>query len=441
MKPCVINPSSLMMLFVCSIAAAADWPQWLGPERDSVWREEGIVESFPEGGLKVKWRAPVGLGYSGPAVAGGNVYVMDYQLKSGKIENSPGARGKLEGQERVVCFDAKTGEMIWKHAYDRPYELSYPSGPRCTPTVNDGRVYALGGQGDLTCLDAASGDVVWKKDLVKEYDAPTPVWGFAAHPLVDGDLLYCIVGGEGSVAVAFDKKTGKEVWRALSASEQGYCPPTMIEHAGVKQLLIWHPEALSGLNPRTGDVYWSLDLKPAYGMSVTAPRKVGSYLFVSGIGSAGALIKLDDNKPAAEIEWRGKPKDAVYCCNSTPQIVDGVIYGNDCQIGSLMAVRLDNAERLWETFEPTSGGERRASHGTAFIVRQKDRFFLFSETGDLILANLSKEGYHEISRFRVLDPTNECFGRDVVWSHPAFANQSVYARNDKELVCVSLAAE
>jgi outer membrane protein assembly factor BamB len=432
-----------LLLYIIPFGAvtAADWPQWLGPNRESVWQEEGIVDRFPDEGLKVKWRTPVGLGYSGPAVADGKVYVMDYELKSGKVENSPGTRGKLEGQERVVCLDAMTGELVWKHAYDRSYELSYPSGPRCTPTVSDGRVYALGGHGNLTCLDAATGDVVWKKDFVKEYNAPTPIWGFAAHPLVDGDLLYCLVGGQGSVAVAFDKKSGKEVWRALSAAEQGYCPPTMIEHAGVKQLLIWHPESLNALNPRSGEVYWSVDLKPAYGMSVTAPRKVGSYLFASAIGGIGALIKLDDDKPAAEIEWRGKPKDAVYCCSSTPHIVDGVIYGNDCQIGSLMAVRLDNAERLWETFEPTSGGDRRASHGTAFIVRHGDRFFLFSETGDLILANLSKEGYQEISRFHVLDPTNECFGRDVVWSHPAFANKSVYARNDKELVCVSLAVD
>lgn len=433
--------SFLIALYISSSGIAADWPQWLGPERDSVWREKGIVDSFPEAGLKVEWRAAVGLGYSGPAVAGGKVLLMDYQLKTGEIANSPGTRNKLTGQERVVCLDAKSGVVVWKHAYDRPYELSYPSGPRCTPTVDDGLVYALGGHGDLTCLDANSGKVVWKKDLVQAYDAPTPTWGFSAHPLVDGDLLYCIVGGEGSVAVAFDKKTGKEVWRALSSSEQGYCPPTMIEHAGVKQLLIWHPEALNGLDPKTGEVFWSVELKPAYGMSVTAPRKVGSYLFASGIGGIGALVKLDDDKPGAEIEWRGKPKDAVYCCNSTPHIVDGVIYGNDCQIGSLMAVRLENAERLWETFEPTSGGDRRASHGTAFIVRHEDRFFLFSETGDLILANLSKEGYHELSRFHVLDPTNECFGRDVVWSHPAFANRSVYARNDKEIVCVSLAAE
>ena len=172
-----------------------------------------------------------------------------------------------------------------------------------------------------------------------------------------------------------------------------------------------------------------------------SPLAANGHLYLVDQQGFLQTVKLNDDKPGAEIEWRGKPKDAVYGCNSTPQIVDGVIYGNDCQIGSLMAVRLDNAERLWETFQPTSGGDRRASHGTAFIVRHEDRFFLFSETGDLILADLTDKRYQEISRFHVLDPTNECFGREVVWSHPAFANKSVFARNDKEVVCVSLAAE
>ena len=267
-----------------------------------------------------------------------------------------------------------------------------------------------------------------------------PVWGFSAHPLVDGDLVYCVVGGPGSIAVAFDKRTGKEVWRSLSNDEQGYCPPTMIEHAGVKQLLIWHPEALNGLDPTSGKVFWTVPLKPSYGMSVTAPRKIGSYLYASGIGSVGALLRLNDDKPAAEIEWRGRPKSAIYCCNSTPVEVDGILYGNDCQVGNLMAIRVDDGERLWDSFKPTSGTTRRASHGTAFLVRHDQRFFLFSETGDLILANLTAAGYEEISRFHLLDPTNECFGRAVVWSHPAFAEKSVFARNDKELVCVDLAS-
>ena len=429
------------MVLQSSQVPADDWPQWLGPQRDSVWREDGIVSRFPDKGLDVKWRAKVGLGYSGPAVVDGKVFVMDYVRQSGDINNNPGGRSKLKGRERVLCFDAANGKLLWKHEYDRPYNVSYAAGPRCTPTIAGGLVFALGAHGNLWCLDAKTGKVRWSKDFEKNYNAPTPQWGFSAHPLVVDDQVYCVVGGPGSVAVSFDTRTGRERWRSLTANEQGYCPPTMIEHAGTRQLLIWHPEAINGLDPDTGDVYWTVPLKPSYGMSVTVPRQIGGYLFASGIGNVGALLKLDDDKPGASIEWRGNPKNAVYSCNSTPVVVDGVIYGNDCGSGALMGVRADTGKRLWQTYEPTSGGTRRASHGTAFIVRHQERFFLFSETGDLILANLSPEGYHEISRFHVLEPTNECFGRDVVWSHPAFAQKCVFARNDKELVCVSLAGE
>ncbi len=103
-----------------------------------------------------------------------------------------------------------------------------------------------------------------------------------------------------------------------------------------------------------------------------------------------------------------------------------------------MGVRIADGERLWQTLEPTTGGARGGRYGTAFLVKHEDRFFLFSETGDLILAKLSPQGYTEISRFKVLEPTNNVFGRTVVWSHPAFADKSVFARNDKELVRVSL---
>ncbi len=331
--------SLAVLLGFSAVVHGDDWPQWLGPQRDSVWREQGIVEEFPENGLPVKWRVPVELGYSGPAVADGRVYVMDYAKTAGDIQNSPGSRNELQGEERILCFSAKTGEELWKHAYDRPYKLSYAAGPRCTPTVHSGKVYALGAEGDLTCLDAEKGDVLWHKDLTKEYDTSTPIWGFSASPLVDGDLLYCVVGGEGSVAVAFDKNTGEEVWKALSAQPQGYCPPTMIEHAGTKQLLIWDPENLSSLNPKNGEVYWSVPLKPDFEMSITVPRKSGKYLFVSGIRNTAKLLELSDDKPDAKVIWEGKPKESVYNANSTPIIEEGIVYGTDCNTGALTAAR------------------------------------------------------------------------------------------------------
>jgi len=433
--------SLLSALILLSPTLADDWPQWLGPERDSVWRENDIVDRFPQSGLTVKWRVPVEFGYGGPAVVGDRVFVMDYVKHSGKITNNPGGRDKLEGVERVLCFDSATGKTLWRHEYARPYNLSYPGGPRCTPTVDSGKVYALGTEGNLSCLNAEDGEVIWIKDFAKEYGAATPFWGHSAHPLVDGDLLYCVVGGQGSVAVAFDKNTGREVWRALSSKNQGYCPPTMIEHAGSKQLLIWHSESLNGLGPKTGNVYWSVPLKPSYGMAIAAPKKLGPYLLASGFGEVAVLLKLDDTKPAVETVWRGKARMAIYCANSTPFLENGMIYGCDINSGALMGVRLKDGERLWQTLEPTTGGTRRGRYGTAFLVKHNERFFMFNETGDLILAKLSPEGYQELDRFHVLEPTNNTFGRPVVWSHPAFAQKSMFARNDKELVCVSLAAD
>ena len=434
---CFTSWRVVVLVLVPLVARADDWPQWLGPQRDSVWRETGIVEQIPDDGLPVVWRSEVGLGYSGPAVADGRVYLMDYLLESGKVTNNPGGRDKLTGKERVLCLDAKTGDPIWEHSYDRPYLVSYGGGPRCTPTVSDGKVYALGAEGNLWCLDAKSGKVIWDVDFVKDFGAKTPMWGVAAHPLVDGDLLHCVAGGEGSVAVALNKNTGEVVWKALSAREPGYCPPSIIEHAGARQLLIWHSDSLNSLNPKNGEVYWTVPLKPLYGMAIATPRKFESYLLASNYGVA-ALLELDDTKPGAEIVWRGQPKDAIYSANVTPFIEDGTIYGCDIETGALMGVDLMDKTRLWETFGPTFGGKRRTRYGTAFVVKNGRQFVLFNEKGDLILAKLTRQGYEETGRFHVLEPTTATFGRQIVWSHPAYANRCLYARNDKEIVCVDL---
>lgn len=429
--------SAAIVIALTSQALADDWPQWMGPNRDGVWHEDGIVDEFPEDGLPVKWRVSIGLGYSGPAVVDGRVYVTDYVVDSGKVANSPGRKVKLTGKERLLCLDAAFGDLLWEHSDVVPYEISYPSGPRCTPTIAGEHVYTLGAEGLLSCLVAKSGDVVWQKQLKEDYQTKAPHWGFSGHPLVDGDRLYCLVGGEGSVVVAFNRLTGDELWKAISAKDAGYCPPSIIEAGGARQLIVWDPEKINSLNLDTGDVYWQVPLVPDYDMSIMAPQKHGDHLFASGIGNVGALLKLDADKPGASVVWKGDSRNAVYCANSTPLIVNNTIYGVCCRGGQLRGVDLLSGDRLWETFQPTTG-KRNAGHGTAFIVRNADRYFLFSETGDLMLARLSREGYEEISRFHVLEPTGEAFGRSVVWTHPAFAERSVFARNDKEIVCVSL---
>jgi outer membrane protein assembly factor BamB len=275
--------------------------------------------------------------------------------------------------------------------------------------------------------------------LEKDFHTEAPIWGFCAHPLVYGNRLICIVGGEGSVAVAFNKLTGETIWKGVTASGPGYCPPSIIDAAGARQLLIWDADKLNSLNPENGEAYWSLPMKPGYDMAIAQPRREGDLLFVSAIGNVSAAVKLATDKPGADIEWRGTPKTSLYAANATPFIDNGTVYGADCQTGEFRAVDLATGDRLWETFQLTTQGERRASHGTAFVVRHDDRYFLFTETGDLVLAKLNPENFEELGRFHLLEPTGECFGRSVVWSHPAFARKCVFARNDKEIVCVSLA--
>jgi outer membrane protein assembly factor BamB len=416
---------------------ADDWPQWLGPQRDGVWRETGIIQKFPVSGLNVKWRVPVAAGYSGPAVVGNRIYLTDRQQG-----RSTGGRSAIPGNERVLCLDGASGKTLWSHEYDCPYDLAYPAGPRATPLVHDGKVYTLGAEGNLFCFSAADGKVLWSRELKKDYSAKTPVWGFSAHPLIDGEKLICLVGGEGSVAVAFNKETGKEIWRALSAKEPGYCPPMIYTVGKTRQLIIWHPESINSLDPETGKVYWTEPFTAKSGLSIPTPRLHDDRLFITSFYNGPIMLRLDREKPAASVVWRGKSSserntDGLHSIMCTPYFDGEYIYGV-CSYGQLRGLKAATGGRLWETFAATTG-DKEVRWANAFLIRHGDRFFLPNEKGDLIIARLTPKGYEEISRAKMLEPTNTAAGRDVVWSHPAFANRCIYARNDKELVCASLA--
>ncbi len=428
----------LFVVWQMQSAFASDWPEFMGAHRDGRWKDTGIIEAFPESGAEIHWRQPVGLGYSGPSVSDGKVYVADYLLKSGDTKPDPGKRNTLEGDERVRCLDATTGKPLWEYAYPCTYKISYPNGPRATPTIADGKVFFLGAQGHLACLDANTGKKIWAFELTEKYNAPTPIWGFASHPLVYENLVITLAGGPGSVAVAFDTETGKEVWKALTASEIGYAPPVLIESAGIQQLIIWDANNMNSLHPKTGEVYWSQPLKPDYGMSIMAPQFSDNKLFASGIGPVGAVFELSTNKPEAKRLWEGTTQLGLASVNSSPLIVDGTIYGTDCKPGIFRAVDLMTGKRLWQATEPVSTDGRPVNSGTAFVVKGEKHYFLMSETGHLIIADLTPEGYHELSRAKILEPTADAFNRPVLWSHPAFANKCCYARNDKEIICVSL---
>jgi outer membrane protein assembly factor BamB len=261
--------------------------------------------------------------------------------------------------------------------------------------------------------------------------------------LLDGNRLICLVGGPGSTAAAFDKDTGKEIWRALTSNEPGYSPPTLIEAGGKRPLIIWHPEGVNSLDPATGSVYWSEPWPIQSGLSVSTPRQEGDSLFLTSFYNGSMLLRLDSRKPAASLVWKSKKaseKDTteLHSIMATPFFENGYVYGV-CSYGQLRCLKAETGERLWETLAATTKNGKEVRWGNAFLVKNGDRFFLFNELGDLIIARLSPKGYEEISRAHLLDPVNQAPGRPVVWSHPAFANRTVFARNDKEIIAVSLA--
>lgn len=437
------------MLFAHSSLQADDWPQWLGPKRDGIWRESGIVEKFPEGGPKVNWRVPCGMGYAGPAVADGKVFVPDRVLSADSTNpDNPFSKTNVRGTDRLLCLDEKTGKELWKFEHPVDYRVSYAAGPRCTPTVDGDMLYWLDTMGDLFAINVKTGKEVWKRQYIKELGADLPVWGFSGHPLVDGERLICLVGGaEGQGVVALDKRTGKQIWKSLTiAGDPGYNSPVIFEVNGKRVLIVWHSHAVVGLDPVTGKESWKYAWEIQAALTAPTARLVKtSLLFLSSFYNGSLLLDIGGSEP--KVVWKSKSKAGqaavmpgntldLHSIMTTPYIQGEHIYGV-CSYGELRGLELMTGKRLWETHAATSGKSARWGH--AFLIPHEDRTFIFNERGELIIAKLSPSGYEELSKAKVLEPTNKyAQGRSVVWTHPAFANGNVIARNDKEVVSVSL---
>lgn len=422
-------------------ALAEDWPQWLGPKSASQWDAQGIRTSFTGGSLDTKWSTPCSYGYAGPAVADGKVYLFDYEVTEGKVENNPGRPVPLMGSEQLHCIDAATGDVVWTKGMAVDYYVSYPGGPRATPFVDGDHIYTLGTEGDLVCRRTSDGEMVWHVNFLNKFGTKTPIWGHSSCPLVIGNLLYVMVGGENTAIVAFDKTTGEEAWRALSSSEPGYCAPVATQLDGQQCVVAFYPTGVSVLNAKTGAELFTKPFAPKYGMSIAVPRLLGQQMFVTAYGEAMMVGGVGSGDP--KIAWKtNSAKDAVYCSNATPYFDGDAVYGCDIETSELVAVDPANGDRLWGNREILVGPDagRRTRHGTAFIVRHtpSGRYFLFNERGELIVADLTREGITVHGRQQIVEPTNEAFGRRVVWTHPAFADGCVFARNDDKIVCIDL---
>lgn len=432
----VICLSAAIFCWCLAVSRADDWPQWMGPKRDNVWRETGLVDTLPVQ-AKIVWRVPVAGGYSGPSVAGDSVYVSDYVTQD-NVKTDNFKRDETTGTERILCLNVKDGSVRWSQQHPEKYSISYPAGPRSTPLVHEGKVYFQGAEGQLDCLDAQSGNPIWSKSLKETYRTKAALWGYASQPLIDGNKLIVIAGGEGTHCVALNKDTGDEIWRTGSATEQGYCPPLIIQQAGVRQLILVSPESVYAVDPETGKPYWSREYLADNGSIIMTPLHVGNFLFVAGFNNRNMLIELATTKPGAKTVWRDDKKLALSPVNVQPFVMDDKVYGFD-QGGEFRCFEIPSGKVLWSTPQPL--GDRKLGSGTVFLVRnnQTDKFWMFTESGDLIIGRLTPKEFTELSRTHLLEPTNNAFGRPVVWCAPAYAHKRMFVRNDQELICVDLA--
>ena len=406
------------------VACAEDWPQWRGPNRDAVWNETNILQTFPTNGLKVRWRAPVGFGYSSPIVGQGRVVVSDSRLEIPKAH------------DRVLCFDEVTGKLLWSFSN----RIKFPQwaftpaneqGPNSTPIVLDGKVYAVGSLGyRLYCLDARNGRVFWQKDLQKEYRL-TENANSAASPLIDSNLLVLLVGANesGACVFALDKNSGKLVWKALNETA-AHSSPMIITSGGVRQLIVWTQQSVTSLNPATGRVYWREAFSGGDTGAVSTPVFADHRLLVGGL-----MLKLDADKPAAAVLWpeARAPSKRILSGTSTALLTDKHVFSAK-SLGEFVCLEASTGKQLWTT---NSVADQK-SGATVHLTVNDNSVLLFNERGELIRAHLTAQGFHEISRVRLIEPAYPFGGRKVAWTAPAFANRHAFARTDKELVCASL---
>jgi outer membrane protein assembly factor BamB len=403
----------LLVIFLsASVGQAEDWPQWRGLKRDSVCREKGLPEKFPAEGLAPRWQQPIGGGYGGIAVAGGRVYVMDRQTKPRELE-------------RVLCLDALTGKQLWVREYAVNYnKMEYGNGPRSTPTVHNGRVYTFGAVGHLHSLDAETGEVVWSHDTVREFKGRVPMWGHACSPLVDGDRLLVQVGGKNACLVAFDRTTGNAIWRALP-DRPGYSSPVIIDGKFGRLLVYWTAEHLNCLDPATGKVRVQVPHTTEYDVAISDPVWHEGVLLVSDYWTGSLAYQLNERGDHLKLLWQGKRLSLLM---STPLTRDGHVYALDKDKG-LKCIELKTGKVKWDgEFVTPRGRNPQAS-----LVWAGDHALIFNELGELILAHLTPEKYREISKTMIL--------KDGTWANPAYAHGCIFARNDKEIVCVPLSSK
>jgi outer membrane protein assembly factor BamB len=406
---------SLAVLLLCAAAApAADWPQWLGPNRDGSSPEKiAPWKADP----KILWHKPVGEGHSSPVIAGGKVFLF--------------TKVKDKDEEEITAYDAKTGAELWKAGYPRgPFVSPFGVGPRATPTVLGDKVYCYGATGLLTCRNASDGKQTWQVDTLKDFRASILFFGMSASPLIEGDNVLVNVGGKDGSIVAFNKDTGAVAWKAKGVEDPAsYSSPVAFGSGKERQAVFLTGANVVSLNPADGSVFWKYPFQDRFNESSTTPVRVGeSMLYVASVslGSVGLNLGVADGKPTAERAWKNAD---LTCYFSTPVPVGkDYVYVVTGQMGlnpvsNLYCVEAKTGKVMWKK-------EKVGKYHAALLRTIDGKLLMLDDFGHLTLIDPDPKEYKELARSKVCGPT---------WAHPALSDGRVYFRDEKELFCVQLA--
>jgi outer membrane protein assembly factor BamB len=394
----------LCLAVSATVADAADWYRYRGPDLNGISTETGWQTHWPADGPKRLWKASVGTGFSSVSVSHGHIYTM----------------GNSGTSDTVFCFDAATGATIWKYSYPCPLDPHfYEGGTSCTPTVDGDRVYSISRKGDLFCLDAAKGTVVWSLNVNRDLGDEIPTWGFAASPLVEGDMLILNAGVAGT---AVDKKTGKVIWASLKGP-CGYASPVPFDSGGEHCIAIMSSHTLEAVKAANGKSVWRYPWTTQYDVNAANPIISDDKVFISsGYGHGAALLDISHGKPS--LIWE---KADFRNHIATSILWKGFLYGTDDI--SNTKYRLECVD--WKTGE-TKWSEPSFGKGT--LTMADGKLIGLSDKGVLMVIEPSPEGFQPISTAQVIG--GKC------WTVPVLSNGRIYCRNSRgDLICLDVAGK
>jgi outer membrane protein assembly factor BamB len=382
-----------------------DWPQWRGPNRDGRSAETGLLKTWPAGGPPLAWRATgAGEGYSSFAVANGKLYTL----------------GGRSGTEYVIAYDVESGKRLWETANGRSFNNDRGSGPRATPTIEGGRIYAYGASGDLSVLDAASGKAVWKVNVLSKFGGSNINWGLSESPLVLSDRILVNAGGP---IVALSKTDGSQIWRSDDRDQAGYSSAVLHEIGGIRQAIYFTHTRVVGVDVNTGKRLWSYEPVANNVANIATPIVRENRVFVSSdYGTGAALLELTaagGGVRAKEVYFTRDMRNH----HSSSVLVGDTLYGFSSSI--LTAMSFNTGQVAW----------RDRSVGKGSLVFADDRLYLYSEGGVVGLAAAEPTGYREHGRFQLRT------GNLPTWSHPVVSGGKLFLRDQDTIYAYDVRAK